>query len=105
MHSRNASGIDFDQSTLQGPRKSRYDLIAHVKEIGAVRIELVCPQMRAGIGINELGIHSQLVASLLLAPLQDVAYAEVSADLLYVNGLALVGEGCAAGDDEAMGNA
>jgi hypothetical protein len=37
MRSRNASGIDFDESTLQGPRESRYDLIAHVKEIGAVR--------------------------------------------------------------------
>jgi hypothetical protein len=45
-----------------------------------------------------LGIHPDLIAGVLFAPLQHIAHAEVSADLLYVCGPALVGEGGAARD-------
>src|SRR5580704_1399905 len=54
--------------------------------------------MRAGLSVDELGIHPHLIAAVLFAPLQHIAHAEVSADLLYVQGLALVGEGRAARD-------
>jgi hypothetical protein len=46
--------------TAAEPAKILKDLIAHVKEIGTVRIELICPQMRAGIGINELGNPTEI---------------------------------------------
>ena len=56
--------------------------------------------MRAGLGVDELGVHPHLIAAVLFAALQDVAHAEVFADLLHVHGLALVGEGGAARDHE-----
>src|SRR5260370_19275426 len=85
-------------------RDSRDDLVLHLKQIGTVRIELICPQMRAGLDVDELRAHAHPVAALLLAPLQHIAHPKLPADLLYVDGLALVGEGGAAGDHEAMAN-
>src|SRR5262245_59296164 len=54
--------------------------------------------------IDELSIDANLVAACLLAPLQRIAHPELSSDLLYVNGLALVGECRAACDHEAVAN-
>ena len=61
--------------------------------------------MRAGVGINKLGIDANPIAALLLATLQNIMYPKVSSDLSYVHSLSFIGEGGAAGDDEAMGNA
>src|SRR5580700_10041487 len=56
--------------------------------------------MRAGLSVYELGVHPHLIAAVLFAPLQHIAHAEVSADLLHVRLLALVGERGAARDHE-----
>src|SRR5258706_15626063 len=60
--------------------------------------------MRASLSIDELRTHPHSVAALLLTPLQHIAHPEISADLFYVNGLALIREGGAAGDHKAMAN-
>ena len=60
--------------------------------------------MRAGLGIDELCTHTHPSAALLLAPLQHIAHPKISADLFYVNGLALKSEGGAAGYHKTMAN-
>src|ERR1700686_771077 len=96
----NASSVYCSQFYLQGPCEAGNDLVLHLQEIGAIGIELIGPQMCACLGIYELGVHAHLIAAALFAALQQIAHAEVSADLLYVYGLALVGEGGAARDHE-----
>src|SRR5260370_16633193 len=71
-------------------RDSRDDLVLHLKQIGTVRIELICPQMRAGLGVDELRAHAHPVAALLLAPLQHIAHPKLPAVLLYVAALPLL---------------
>jgi hypothetical protein len=77
----------------------------HRQEIGAARVELGRPKMRPSLGADELGIDAHLVAALPRAPFQHVAHAELPADLCHVDGLALLGEGRAARDDEAAADA
>src|ERR1700719_4902758 len=96
----NASSVYCSQFYLQGPCEAGNDLVLHLQEIGAIGIELIGPQMRACLGVYELGMYPYLIAAALFAPLQHVADAEVLADLLHVHGLALVGEGGAARDHE-----
>ena len=59
--------------------------------------------MRAGLSVDELGVHPHLIAAVLFA-LQYIAHAKFSADLLYVRRFALVGEGGAARDHERAAN-
>jgi hypothetical protein len=56
--------------------------------------------MRAALGVDELRIHADLVAAVLLAAFERVANGKLLADLLHVHGLALVGE-CGAARDHA----
>ena len=49
--------------------------------------------MRAGLGINELRIDAHMVPVALHRAFEDIAHAQLFADLLGVNVLALEGEG------------
>ena len=93
---RHASSIDGNQLYLHGARKARNDLILHSQEVAAIGVELIGPQMRAGLRVDELGIYPHLVAAVLFASLQHIAHVQVSTDLLYVPGLPLYVKGCCA---------
>src|SRR6516162_11637026 len=56
--------------------------------------------MRAGLGVDQLDIHADLVASASHAALKHITHTEVMADLLRVGGFAFVCEGGIAGDYE-----
>jgi hypothetical protein len=59
--------------------------------------------MRAGLGRDELRVEGDVLADAAHAAFQRIAHAELPPDLLRVDGLALVGEGGVAGDDETVG--
>jgi len=61
--------------------------------------------MRAGLGVDELGVDPDPVLVALHRAFEHVADAQFAADRLGVDALALVGEGGVPRDDEAVGNA
>ena len=66
--------------------------ILHLQEVGTVLVKPVSPEMRIALGIDELGVHTQPVATRLHAAFQRIAHTEILADLPHVDWLALVSE-------------
>ena len=93
------------KAVAQTVGQSRHDLILQLEQVGHVLLETVGPQMRAGFGVDELGVDAHPVLVALHRAFEHVADAEFLADLLGVDALALVGEGGVAGDDEAVADA
>jgi hypothetical protein len=79
-------------------------LVLHGKRVACVTVEPLCPQMRAGLGINQLGIDPDLIARTPYAPFQHIAHTEFVTDLLRIDRLVFVGERGIAGDHEHAGN-
>ena len=78
------------------------DLVLRLQQIGARGVELFGPEVRAAVGVDELGVDPHLVAARLNRAFQHIAHAQILADRLGVDRLALVGEGRIARDDEAV---
>ena len=57
--------------------------------------------MCAALGIGQLHIHARQITGPADAAFEGIADAELTAELFNVHGLALVGKGRVAGDDEA----
>jgi hypothetical protein len=93
----------LDQFHPERIGESRDDVELQLPEIGALPLKPVSPQMRAGFGRDELGVDRDLLAGPPHAPFEHIANAKLLADFLGVEVLALVGEGRAAGDNEAVG--
>ncbi len=85
-----------------GPDDAGRDLVLQVEDIRHSAVEAVRPEMRAGGGVDELTGDPQAVARLANAAFQHVAHAEFAADLLYVDGAALVGEARIPRDHEEL---
>jgi hypothetical protein len=62
-------------------------------KIGALALEPVSPDVRAGLGRDELGVNGDLVARASHAALKEITDPEVAADCFRVDRLALVGKG------------
>src|SRR5215472_6905092 len=90
-------GIDL---RLDGGDDRIGDLVLHREHIGEVAIVAFRPQLAAAGDVIELGADAHAVAALAHAALEEVADAELLADLRHWRGLALVREGRVAGDDE-----
>src|SRR6516162_8942606 len=86
-------------------REAGDDLVLHVEEIGDQLIEALSPEMRAGLGLNQLDIDAHTISRSLDTAFEHIAHVEFASDLLEINRLALVCEGCAAPDDERAGYA
>ena len=71
-------------------------------QLAALALEPVGPNMRAGLGRDQLRVDLDVLADSAHAAFEQIAYAEVAPDLLGVDRLALVREGGAAGDDEGV---
>ena len=61
--------------------------------------------MRAGCRVDQLRGDAHPAAGLAHRAFEDIADAELAADLLHVDGLALVGKARIAGDDEEPADA
>jgi hypothetical protein len=42
----------------EGPRQPCYNRVLHLQKIGPIRIELIRPEMCAGLSVNELGRYA-----------------------------------------------
>src|SRR5215471_10973453 len=69
------------------------DLVLHCKHVGKVAVVALRPKLPASRGTVELRGDAHAGAALAHAAVKEIADAELLADLLQGNGLALVGEG------------
>ena len=81
-------------------RQTCDDRVLRLQQIGAGRVELFGPEVSAAAGVDELGVDPHLIAARLHRALQHIAYAQVLADRLGVDRLALVGRSRVVRDDE-----
>ena len=100
-----ASRLGGDKLGVQRACQPRDDFVLHVEEIGQGLIEPLGPEMIARFGVDELDIDAHAVSAALDAALEDIADVQLAADLLQIDGLALVGEGGVAPDHERAANA
>ena len=89
-------------------RQRADDLLHHFvlgrEDVGQLAIEPVGPEMPAAPGIDELGGDAYAIAGLADAALEHEPHAELAADLLHLDRLALVGEGGVPRDHEQAGD-
>jgi hypothetical protein len=100
--SHRTQGFRLDQFDAEriGETGDEFDL--QLAELAPVAVKAVGPDMRAGLGRNELGVDLHLLAKAAHASFEHIAHAKLAADLFGVDRLALVGERRPARDDEAV---
>ncbi len=96
-----AGGLGDRQLGLQCAGDARGDLVLQREQIAEVAVEPLRPELRAGCGIDQLDVDPHFLAGTLDAAFDDIAHAELAADLARVDLLALVGKGGVAGDHHA----
>src|SRR5262249_20915692 len=94
-----------DQLHVDGTGQSGGDLILHVEEVGTLLVEALRPQMRPALGIDKLRVEAEPFARVLHAAFEDIAHAELAADLAGIDQLALICESGVARDREDAGTA
>src|SRR5471030_2664506 len=80
----------------------RDDRVLRLQQIGAGRVELLGPEVSATAGVDELGVDPHPIATRLHRAFENIAHAQILADRLDVDRLALEGHGRIARDDEAV---
>ena len=88
------------QAWLDDPDHPVGDLVLQFEYVLGGAVELVGPQVRAGLRLDELSRDPQARAGFPHAPLKHVAHAKLAADLAHVDRLALVDEARIARDHE-----
>src|SRR5262249_486870 len=89
-----------DKLKVKGYSNSVRDLILKREQIARVRVEPLGPEMGVGLRVDQLGIDADLIARTPDAPFENVTHTKLSADLLGVDALVLIGERCVARDHE-----
>jgi hypothetical protein len=56
------SGLRRDQLDVERTRDPARDLVLEGEHIARIAVEPVCPEMRVGFGVNQLGADAELVA-------------------------------------------
>ena len=100
-----APSLGGDKLGAQRVRQTRDDLVLHVEEIGQGLVESLGPEMMAVFGVDELHVDAHAGSAALNAALEHIADVQIAADLLQVDGLALVSESGVAPDHERAANA
>jgi hypothetical protein len=92
----------FHRNKLKVKRYSNSvgDLVLQSEQIACVRVEPLGPEMGIGLGVDQLGIDADLIARTPDTPFKYVPHTKLSADLLGVGPLVLVGERRIARDHE-----
>src|SRR5689334_10420070 len=78
---------------------SRYAVL-QFKDIEKLSIELVGPNVRAGLALDELPSDSHPASRLANAAFEDVPHPQLAPHLLHVHGTAFINERGVPGDDE-----
>ena len=86
------SRLGGDKLGVERVSQPRDDFVLHVQEIGERLIEALGPEMIAGFGVDQLHIDAHAISAALNAPLQHITNVQLAADLLQIDGSALVGE-------------
>src|SRR5271166_6072487 len=81
------------------------DRVLRLQQIGAGRVELLCPEVSAAVGVDELSVDPYPIAARLHRAFENIAYAQILADRLGVDRLALEGHGRVTRDDESVADA
>src|SRR6516225_8458432 len=76
------------------------DFVLEHEDVGKLAVVALGPDMGSGRGLDQLRGNSQRVAGSPHATFEDIGHAQLTADLLYVDGTALVGEAAVARDDK-----
>src|ERR1700730_8723606 len=80
------------QARLDRTDDGQRDLVLKGEDIVRLSVVTLGPYMRSGCGINELPGYADAISRLAHAAFEHIAHAEFAADLLHVDGFALVGE-------------
>jgi hypothetical protein len=97
--------FSLDEFDAQCVGQLRHDLVLKIEQVGDVFVESVGPEMRAGFGVDKLGVDAHPVLIALHRAFEHVPHVELLADLLGVEVLALVGERSIARDHETVADA
>ena len=94
-----ALDLGVQQARLDRADDAQGDLVLQFEDVVERAIIALGPDMRAARRRDQLRGDPHAVAGLAQAAFEDIAHAELAADLLQVDGPALVSEGRVAGDD------
>jgi hypothetical protein len=89
-----------DQLDAERVREPARDLVLQREQIARVAGETLGPQMRIGLGIDQLGTDADLVARPPNASFEHIAHAQLAADLLGIDRFVPVRERGIARDHE-----
>src|SRR5438132_179278 len=70
---------------LERAGNARRNLVLHGEQIADVAVEALGPEMRAGLGVDQLDVDPDLMAGSLNTAFQNIADAQLAADLLGVD--------------------
>src|SRR6516225_10377767 len=76
------------------------DFVLEYEDVGELAVVALGPNVGSGRGLDQLRGNAQTVAGSTHATFEDIVHAELTADLLYVDRTALVGEAAVARDDK-----
>ena len=100
-----AGRLGLGQLKVHRPRQMGDDRVLHLQQIGARRVELFGPEVRAAAGVDELGVDPHPLAARLNRAFENIAHPQILADRLSVDRFALEGHGRVARDHEVAGDA
>ena len=94
----------LDEFETERLREAAGDRVLSFREIGAISLKSVRPNVGASLGVDQLDIDADLVAGAPHAAFDDISNAKIPSDLLHVGGFAFIGERGIAGDHKAIRN-
>src|SRR6516164_3101164 len=93
------------QARLDRADNGQRELVLKRENIVELTVVTLGPNVRSDCGVDELPGYAHAIASLAHAAFEHITHAQLAADLLHVDCLALVGECCVARDDEEPSDA
>ena len=77
---------------IERPRKTASDLALSFRQIPAIGVEPVRPNMRAAFGIDQLHVDQNLIATSTHAAFHDIANPQITPVLFRIDSFAFVGK-------------
>jgi len=93
------------QCWLDDTSNANRDIVLKLQDVLHIAVEAVGPEMRPVCRIDQLGSDAHASARSAHRALENVTHAELAPDLIHIDGLAFVGEGGIASDDEKPADA
>src|SRR5947209_9505044 len=100
-----SGGFGADQVEIQRDRNLTRYLVKQPEQVVGGLLEAIGPDMKVGLGVDQLGIDADPISNPAHAALQDVTNAQVATDLSAVDQLIAISERRVAGDHDHVGNA